>query len=220
MFDVAIGTSAVERPDFEYTVSMIELVLYFAQNPVFPGEMAQGIRYLTPQVSCVLSANRENHADQFLKTPCTHLCLIDADMGFEPNVLHLLASRRLPYVACNYSMKRKLDPEFTAWRLDGKGRLWSGEGTSGIEECDFTGFGFALIERQVIEAIPKPRFPIGFNLAANRYSTEDAPFCGFIRKAGFKVYVDHDASKLVWHMGSCAYRWQDVPKPKETTNGE
>lgn len=214
MFDVAIATSGLQTPDFEYTVSMIQMVLYYANVSIWQGE-PQGIRYLTPQISCVLSANRENHAEEFLKTPCTHLCFIDADMGFEPEVLHILASRKVPYVGVNYSMKKKANPEFTAMRLDGKCRLWTGEDSTGLEDANFTGFGLALIERRVIEAIPRPRFLIGYNTAVNVYTTEDAPFCHKVRDAGFPVYVDHDASKLVWHMGRKAYRWQDVPKPVE-----
>lgn len=220
MFNVAIATPAVDKPEFEYTVSMIELVLYFCQNLVYEGDKRQGIRYLTPQVSCVLSANRENHAEEFLKSDCSHLCFIDADMGFQPNILHILASRRLPYVAVNYPMKMKRNNEFTALRKDLKARCWTGPDSTGVEEVDFTGFGFALIRRDVIEAIPRPRFPIGYNLVTNNYTTEDAPFCHKAREAGFPIYVDHDASKLCWHMGRQAFRWEDVAKPIEKDNVE
>jgi len=214
MFKVAIATSFMDRPCPEYTVSMVELVLYFAQTQIYEGCEGQGFLYLTPEKSCVLSANRERHAEAFLKTDCTHLCFIDADMAFQSNVLHVLASRKVPYVAVNYSMKKREDAEFTALALDTKTRVWSGEGTTGIEECNFTGFGFALIERKVIETIPKPRFLIGYNMKSDQYTTEDAPFCHKVREAGFPVYVDHDATKLCWHMGSYAYRWEDVPKPE------
>jgi hypothetical protein len=214
MFKVAIATSFMDRPCPEYTVSMVELVLYFAQNQVDPDDPRQGFRYLTPEKSCVLSANRERHAEAFLDTDCTHLCYVDADMAFQPSILHVLASRKVDYVGANYSMKARNKAEFTALALDGGSRMWSGEGTTGIEECNFTGFGFALIERKVIEAIPLPRFLIGYNMQSNQYTTEDAPFCRKVRDAGFKVYVDHDATKLCWHMGSWAYRWEDVPKPE------
>jgi hypothetical protein len=135
-------------------------------------------------------------------------------MAFERNVLHVLASRKVPYVAVNYSMKAREKPEFVALSLDAKTRLWSGEGTTGIEECNFTGFGIALIERKVIETIPRPRFLIGYNMKSDQYTTEDAPFCRKVAEAGFPIYIDHDATKLCWHMGSWAYRWSDVPKPE------
>lgn len=215
MFSVAIATPYVGMPFMEYCVSMNELVMYFAQTPIYPDKLddGQGIRILTPMNSCVLSANREYHADRFLETDCTHLCFIDVDMGFERDVLHILASRKVPYVGCNYPTKGK-NPEFTSGALDGKTRVWTGKESTGLEECNFTGFGFALIERKVVEAVKKPRFLIGYNEKMERYTTEDAPFCYLAKKAGFPIYVDHDASKRVWHMGTKAYRWDEVTNGK------
>jgi hypothetical protein len=218
MLKVAIATSYVGHPCMEYCVSIAELILYFASVPVFEGEK-QAIRFLTPENSCVLSANRERHADAFLASDFSHLLFVDADMAFEPQALHIMARRKLPYVACNYPMKRKRDNEFTALSLDKKHRVYTGVGSTGIEQVDFTGFGFALIERQVLEQVKRPRFLIGYNTVTDIYTTEDAPFCHKVAEAGLPVNVDHDASKLVWHMGSCAYRWEDVPKPKELENG-
>jgi hypothetical protein len=49
------------------------------------------------------------------------------------------------------------------------------------------------------------------------YTTEDNPFCQRIRAAGFPTYVDHDASKLVGHIGMHTYEWRQwrpaEPKP-------
>jgi hypothetical protein len=220
MFTVAIATAYVGMPFMEYSISMNEMVMYFAQTKVLDDAEGQGIQILTPMNSCVLSANRETHAELFLKTNFTHLCFIDVDMGFERDVLHRLASRKLPYVGCNYPTKGK-NPVFTSGALDGKSRVWTGEESTGVEECNFTGFGFALIERQVVESVKKPRFPICYDPKSEQYTTEDAPFCFKAKEAGFKIYVDHDASKRVWHMGTKAYRWSDVSKSTNEvkTNG-
>ena len=214
MLTVAIATAYVGHPCMEYCVSIAELILYFGSHAVFPDDPRQGIRYLTPENSCVLSANRERHAEAFLKTDFTHLLFIDADMAFEPQALNIMAARRLPYVACNYPMKMRNKNQFTALALDKKTRVWTGEDSTGVEEVDFTGFGFALIERRVFEAVPRPRFLIGYNTVQDVYTTEDAPFCHKVRDAGIPINVDHDASKLVWHMGAWAYRYKDVPKPE------
>lgn len=214
MFDVAIATSAVIAPVFEYTFSIVQLVMYFTQRQVYPESCDQGLRYLTPNRSCMLDANREKHVEEFLLTDCTHLCLIDADMGFAPNVLHMLASRRCAYVGCNYSMKNEEKREFSAMRKDRTARIQTEKKSTGLEEADFTGFGFVLIRRDVLERIEPPRFERIWNAQARRYSTEDAPFCHKVQQAGFPVYVDHDASKFVWHMGDYPYRWEDVSGPE------
>jgi hypothetical protein len=198
----------------EYAISLAMLTMYYAQHQVYPEQPAQALKILMPEEGCVLGANRERLVLNALKVPqMTHLLFIDADMGFEPRVLHLLASRRLPFVACNYPLKQTQDPDFSAMRRDGKGRVHTGPDSTGLEEALFTGFGMALIERRVLEAIPAPRFPIVWGKQNQAWSTEDVSFCAFCWERGIPVYVDHDASKLVWHMGKYAYRW------KETSDG-
>jgi hypothetical protein len=214
MFHVVIATPLQGKPEMEYSVSLARLAMYFAQNRIFAEDGKQALRILDPAEGCILGGNREMMVESALSVPdMTHLLWVDADMGFESNVLHVLASRRQPYVACNYAMKQEDDPDFTAMRKDKTGRVFTGDESSGLEEAWFTGFGMCLIERKVLEAIPAPRFPIMWNKEGKRWTTEDYPFCEMTWKAGFPVYVDHDASKLVWHMGKKAYRW------KETSNG-
>jgi len=43
--------------------------------------------------------------------------------------------------------------------------------------------------------------------AIGDYSTEDMPFFEQAAKAGFPCYVDHDASKRIWHCGNLNYVW-------------
>ena len=210
MFNVAIGTPIVGDPKMIYVKSMMELILWFCQNRIFLDDPNQGIRMLQPRDSCVLSANREKMTNDFLKTDCTHLLWVDGDMGFEPQVLSILARRKVPYVGCNYSMKNKQRREFTAGSLDGK-RVYTGKDSTGVIPVNFTGFGFALIERELIEKVEKPRYPIGYSLEVDDYTTEDYPFCEKARQAGYTILIDHDASKLVWHVGNYTYRYDEVP---------
>jgi hypothetical protein len=76
-----------------------------------------------------------------------------------------------------------------------------------LEKCSFGGFGFALIERQVFEAVPMPRFLHTYDAASKTYSTEDLPFYTAASKAGFQTWVDHDLSKKLRHNGNFQYTW-------------
>ena len=69
-----------------------------------------------------------------------------------------------------------------------------------------------------LEAVAQPRFPIWFNPETKRYTTEDHPFFVEARKAGFKCYVDHDASKLVRHIGSFEFSHDHVAACQEKEN--
>jgi hypothetical protein len=77
----------------------------------------------------------------------------------------------------------------------------------------------SLIERQVFEKTPQPWFlPLWYPNAESPdggvYTTEDNPFCQRIAEQGFKVYVDHDASKLIGHHGAHTFQWNQYQPPK------
>jgi hypothetical protein len=157
-----------------------------------------------------IPGNREALVDQAMEWGCTHVLFIDDDMVFNPNLLELLLSRRMPFIACNYP-KRQEKFEFTATKADRSGQINTGQASMAMEEAWYTGFGFCLIERQVFEKIPKPWFLPYFDPVQQQISTEDNPFCEKVRGAGFKVLVDHNASKHLGHFGHHIYTWKDVP---------
>ena len=95
--------------------------------------------------------------------------------------------------------------EFTALATGCERRVETTLESTGVEECVVLGFGFCLIERQVFEALPRPRFLAFY--ADDHYSTEDTPFFLNARKEGFVAHVDHDASKLIAHRGDMTYHW-------------
>jgi len=154
--------------------------------------------------------NREEMVVDALKSDMTHLAFIDDDMGFAPDILHILARKRVPLVGCNYSMKIKQVREFVSLALNGEDRIITYEHSSGLEPATYIGFGFALIAREVFEKLPRPWFPYVWVSEAQRWTTEDNPFCRAATKAGYTVYVDHDASKRVYHTGFYDYDWQEA----------
>lgn len=187
--------------------SMTRLTAYFAQVRVFPEIPEQMLDFRLLEGSGI-SAGRESLIFDALKTAdASHVLFIDEDMGFNVDVLHIMARRRQPIVCCNYRM-RVPPAEFTAMRIDKQGRIETKAESSGLEEAYYTGFGFALIAREVFESVAPPRFMIEWVNEAQTYTTEDHPFFRKARdEGGFACYVDHDASKRVYHVGSVNYRW-------------
>ena len=168
---------------------------------------------LKVQESSVIHANREMLVKESLAWGATHIMFLDDDMVFNPLVLEMLLSRRQPFVACNYP-KRGWPITFTAVRLDGKGYIITHKGSSGMEEAFYTGFGVSLIERQVFEKTKQPWFLPLYLEKEGVYTTEDNPFCVRVREAGFKVLVDHDASKNVGHVGLHTFDWSQWREPE------
>lgn len=204
--------------------SLTRLTAYFAQVRIFPEIPEQMLDFRLLEGSGI-SAGRESLIFDALKTEdASHVLFIDEDMGFNVEVLHIMARRRQPIVCANYRM-RVPPAEFTALRADKQGRIVTNAQTTGLEEAYYTGFGFALIAREVFEAVAPPRFMIEWVSEALTYTTEDHPFFRKAREAGFPCYVDHDASRQVYHVGTMNYRWDMdytplAPKSKESRDGE
>jgi hypothetical protein len=200
-FNLLVATPSSGNCKAQFAFSLANLVMYFTQNAIYDvGVSSQSIEFQGIEGTGV-SSNREKLVRHFLKSDATHLLFIDDDMGFNPDVLHILASRRLPIVGCNYRLRTPPAP-FMAWGKGGE--VKTTKESSGVEEVTYMGFGFCLLERQVLESVPEPRFLQQFN--NGHYTTEDSVF---FKKAPYKCYVDHDASKKIWHTGSMAYTYAD-----------
>lgn len=207
-FNVVVATPSTGQCKTAYAFSLARLVSYFAQNRVLPEVEEQAMDFLLLEGSGI-SANREDMVrDALAKPDMTHMLWLDDDMGFDMNILHMLASRRHPIVGCNYRM-RVPPADFTALNMERNGRIQTAEKSTGLEEAYYIGFGACLVERQVLEAVDEPRFPILYNRETRRYTTEDNPFFVAARAKGFKCFVDHDASKRIWHVGNMNYAWNE-----------
>jgi len=208
MVKLAICTPSTGMCRTAYAYSLARMVMYIAMNRLLPEVPEQEVRLFILEGSGI-SANREAMVEDALKADATHILFLDEDMGFDPDVAHTLFARRQPIVGCNYPM-RVPPPQFTALAMDTTHRVYTGPDSMGLEPALYIGFGCASIERQVFEKSERPRFLIGYNTETHRYSTEDHPFCRKARDAGFVVYVDHDASKKIFHVGNKNYRWDEV----------
>lgn len=157
----------------------------------------------------MIGAAREEFVNDAIALPqMTHLLFIDEDMGFREDCLNILLSRQMPFVSCNYRMK--VPPcDFTCRNKDDSEWMKTDNSKHSLEESSMTGFGFSLIERQVLEAVKAPRFSNVWVEKYNTYSTEDRSFCHLAIEAGFPPMVDHKASQKVYHIGNYAYSWDD-----------
>ena len=206
---IGVPTSGTVRMSFAY--SLCGMVASFAARkiPTIP-EAAISLRISVAESSNWIT-NRERIAKGMLEAGDTHLVFLDDDMTFEPNILEVMLGRRQDIVTTNYLIKT--DPAsqapFVAVGMDGK-RLPTKESSTGLEPILYSGFGVSIISAEVFRKTPQPWFMPDFNAQTSDYTTEDNPFFRRAREAGFTVYLDHDASKLVSHNGSKTWNWKEV----------
>lgn len=205
---IAIPSSGTNP--FAFTISLASLTAYLAGGI----RSRPGVEFdviLDGQTSSTIHANREKLVERAIEGGRTHLLFLDHDMRFDPRAVDLLFSRRHPAVATNYLIKRQPPetPDFVAVSLDGR-RVATTPEKTGIQEVAYTGFGVSLFEVEAVKKLPRPWFCPRFcqdGFGAGHYTTEDNPFYEALRTAGYTCYVDHDASKLVGHVGDYEWRW-------------
>ena len=154
--------------------------------------------------------NREQLAKRAIEQGRTHLMFLDDDMSFDPRVLEIMLGRRQPIVVTNYLIKTTPAKDFVAVSEDGQRRIQTKESSTGLEPCAYSGFGVSIIETEVFKKTPQPWFLPEFNPETSTYTTEDNPFFARARAAGFRVWLDHDASKLINHIGQKSWHWSEV----------
>ena len=212
-FAVAVLTPTTGLCRMGYAQSLARMIMYFSQVRIFEDVQVQ---HLVPDAveGSGIAENYERMVTKYLKDEAirwTHFLSVEDDMAWSPDCLHILARRRLPIVGANYSTNKGSPLRFTAVGMKGK-RLRTTAESTGVEEVCLLPQGFTLVAREVYETLPKPWFLMGYNQESGNYVYQDYYFSQKARDAGYKLYVDQDVSKLIYHTGPKNYEWSDALK--------
>jgi hypothetical protein len=157
--------------------------------------------------STYIHVGREWFLEAALKQGATHLLWLDTDMSVPRETAVLLAMHNEPIVACNYRV-RQASGLFTAFRDDH--RVPTLETSTGLEAVEYVGMGAMLMRTDVVKDLKRPWFRHGCNEVGGDIG-EDVMFCRTLRAAGHAIYIDHDLSKQIGHIGQHTYRTCDRP---------
>jgi len=203
---IGIPTTGLVSMGFAY--SLCGLTSYIAAKGISTRPESAIEVSLDIQESSVIHTNREQIVSRCIEKGATHLMFLDHDMVFEPEIINVMLGRRQPVVVTNYLIK-SAKPEFVAVGMNGN-RISTTEESTGLVPILYSGFGVSIIEMEVFKKTPQPWFLPKFVASANAYTTEDNPCFEAIREAGFEVYLDQDASKLITgHVGLRGWTWKD-----------
>jgi hypothetical protein len=206
--NVMIATPSAGIVHANYAMSLVGLCLYYYNTPVLGREKEERNLHSLMMVGASIGENRDKIVNEAIKKDCSHVLFIDDDMGFDSDCLNIALMRRMPIVLANYRRKSPA-ATFTAWNDETNSCIETTPEKDSLEKCTFGGFGFCLIERQVLDAVPMPRFLARYEPDHQTYTTEDRPFYEAALAAGFPAFVDHRISKKVTHNGSYTYKWND-----------
>lgn len=169
--------------------------------------MTAATAYEAPNVAMVLdntfgtglAMNRIKLCKVAIERGCTHVLFLDDDMRIPMHTLMMFLAHRKDIVAANCARK-ELPPRSTAKNFDGN-CVWTRKNDTKLEEVLSVGTAVMLISTDMLKKLPQPWFSEVYKPEDGTSIGEDVYFCNLARKHGFQVWIDHDISKDVVHMG-------------------
>lgn len=196
-----IATVSSRLPQWDYTVSMVRAISWLQEAARGLPEKYR-IAYETEHLYAT-DAARNRLAMRAVKMGATHISFVDDDMSIPAEAFAMLLNAGKPVVAANYV--GKWEPSIPLAMKDGK-RVESW-GKTGLEKVDRAPTGVMLIETSVFEALKLPYFQTTFRPEfPTEPQSDDFYFCDKARAAGFDIWIDHDLSLKVDHVGTKAFR--------------
>lgn len=183
--------------------SVAQAMAFFAQaNSDVPKQIDIQMVY-----SSNLVENRHILVSKAFEYGATHMLFWDSDIKVPADAIVRLVNHHLPIVAINYA-KKEPEARPTAYidTDDYIGPCYSQEHHTGLQAVSSCGFGFMLIDMDVMRKLQTPLFQFtqvgqdGF-----KTETEDVFFCRKARDAGYDIVIDHDLSKECAHIGDWEY---------------
>jgi hypothetical protein len=164
---------------------------------------------------------RSQIARDALKLEPDYLFWLDDDVRFPADALIHLLDRKKDIVGANYTTRR-FPQKPTAKIVHQNGiQFWdipTKPDSTGLQEVSALGFGCILIRADVFRKLEKdhettghpPWFSMPYSKEYKNHVSEDVYMLTMARGAGFQVFLDHDLSKHILHIGEWEYAWEHL----------
>ena len=213
--NLAIGIPSHESWPAHSALSLSTLTMALMKHPVKGYDKTQ--ISIFHEKGSILPALRHNIVKKALKANCSHVLFIDSDQTYPAQTAHMLASHGKLVVGCNIAVKslpskptaRSYNPEWVGGDV-----VYTTPKSIGLQKVWRLGFGIMLIHTDVFKQIPPPWFEILWDTTIADYRGEDWQFCRLLEAANIPIYIDHDISKEVGHVGHFNFKHDHVEVPE------
>lgn len=190
---LAIGAPTRDMVPASFAVDLAEL---FAFTKAFGPFEDVTVHYVA---SSYIHAGQERVLHDVIESwGATHVLWLESDMSFPKDAAIRLAEHNLPFVGCNAVM-RHFPIRFTAVR-DGE-RIPTLPESSGLEAVDACGLAVTLMRTDIVQRLERPWFR-----HEESDDSHDVIFCRRVKELGYEIWIDHDLSKEVGHIGQHTFR--------------
>jgi len=170
--------------------------------------------HLLQMQGTLIFTQREKLAEEALEWGADYIMWVDSDMRFPKDTLEEMLKHNVDIVGVNATTRREpIKP--TALNLVIKSETehsWipiNSLNNNGIEKCTAVGFGFTLVKADVFKKVSRPWFNVIWS-DHGAIIGEDIHFCIKCQDTGYDVYVDHDTSRQIGHIGTRSFGWKDI----------
>jgi hypothetical protein len=171
-------------------------------------KIMQGTLIQNQRAELALDAMREG---------CSHILFIDSDMTFPQDMIQRLMAHDLDIVATNCARRRM--PTGPTAKVGNK-LIYSTLEDHGLQEVDTIGMGVMLIKADVFKKMSEPWFETPWRTDKRGYVGEDVFFCLKAKEIGYKIYIDHDVSREIGHVGTFEFRHEHTWVVKDLQDKE
>ena len=205
-FNCVVGVPSGNFWYADFAVDLISLVSNFTKVKV-PGYASQELRVVNVK-SSILPKNRLELVRAAQAAKATHLLFIDTDHTFPITTVHQLASLHKMVVAANCVTKCiPAQPTGRRKAEDLQGEIvYTDMDDNSLEQVWRIGTGIMLIDMRVFEKIGNSVWEMKYLPHADTYQGEDWTFCEACEKAGIDLFVDHNLSWHVGHVGNYEFK--------------
>jgi hypothetical protein len=217
---ICVPTLGDWKADFGY--SLAAMCVYISAALFEEGESREAVFF--DKRTSNLPRSRQEALEDALMQDCTHALFIDTDQGFPMETAHRLLAWKKPVVACNIPLKTI--PSFPTARHRGPTPFGvpvysnSSANPMGLEKVWRVGSGVMMIDLSILKEkdaqgnpkIPKPWFELRYSDKHQQFVGEDWYFCKKVEDAGFDIYIDHDLSRHISHVGNFQYTHAHIPQ--------
>ena len=209
---ICVPSTGTWFADFGY--AMCQLCVFCSSKLFFEGFQREVV--LIDKRTSNLPRSRHECLEDALMQDCTHALFLDTDQIFPMDTAHRLLQWNKPVVACNIPLKTI--PSYPTARARGGDHnpfgtpIYSnGNSRMGLERVWRVGAGVMLIDLAIMKNIPKPWFEIRWSDKHNQMVGEDWYFLKKVEEAGHEIYIDHDLSRHIGHVGHFQYTHAHIP---------
>lgn len=202
------------KADFGYCLA--QLCVYCAAALFFENQTRE-VLFIDKRTSN-LPRSRQECLEDALMQDCTHALFIDTDQTFPMDTAHRLLRWNKPLVAANIPLK--VLPSYPTARMRGANAFGTpiysnaAQGANppqGLEKVWRVGAGVMLIDLKVLDKIEKPWFEIRYSDKQAQFVGEDWYFCKKLEDAGVDIFIDHELSRFIGHVGTFQYTHGHIP---------